>query len=41
MHEKDKIVSYHDISDGGLLTTIAECCFAGHTGILSTLIQKF
>ena len=24
MHEKNKIVSYHDISDGALLTTIAD-----------------
>ena len=28
-----KIMAYHDRSDGGLLTTLAEMAFAGHTGI--------
>ena len=41
MHEKNKIVSYHDISDGGLLTTIAECCFAGHTGMSINIDKNF
>ncbi|KAJ3193858.1 hypothetical protein HDU67_004967, partial [Dinochytrium kinnereticum] len=26
------VLAYHDRSDGGLFTTIAEMCFAGHTG---------
>ena len=29
----DKIVAYHDRADGGLLVTLAEMAFAGHTGI--------
>ncbi|TMM47078.1 phosphoribosylformylglycinamidine synthase [Colwellia ponticola] len=28
-----KAIAYHDISDGGLFTTIAEMAFAGHTGV--------
>ncbi|MFA6962084.1 MAG: phosphoribosylformylglycinamidine synthase [Opitutaceae bacterium] len=28
-----KLLAYHDRSDGGLLTTIVEMCFAGHTGV--------
>jgi phosphoribosylformylglycinamidine synthase len=28
-----KIIAYHDRSDGGLFTTIAEMAFAGHTGV--------
>ncbi len=28
-----KILAYHDRSDGGLLATITEMCFAGHTGV--------
>lgn len=31
------VLSYHDRSDGGLLTTIAEMMFAGHTGVTLTL----
>ena len=27
------ILSYHDRSDGGLITTLLECSFAGHVGI--------
>ncbi len=27
------IIAYHDRSDGGLLTTLAEMCFAGHVGV--------
>jgi phosphoribosylformylglycinamidine synthase len=27
------VLAYHDRSDGGLLTTIAEMAFAGHTGV--------
>ena len=29
----EKLVAYHDISDGGLFTTVAEMAFAGHTGV--------
>lgn len=31
------VLAYHDRSDGGLLTTIVEMCFAGHTGAHITL----
>ncbi|MEW6992335.1 phosphoribosylformylglycinamidine synthase [Colwelliaceae bacterium 6441] len=37
---EEKLIAYHDRSDGGLFTTIAEMAFAGHTGVdidLSTL----
>lgn len=27
------VLAYHDRSDGGLFTTVAEMCFAGHVGI--------
>jgi phosphoribosylformylglycinamidine synthase len=30
---EQKLLAYHDRSDGGLLTTIVEMAFAGHTGI--------
>lgn len=29
----DLILAYHDISDGGLFTTVCEMAFAGHTGV--------
>jgi phosphoribosylformylglycinamidine synthase len=29
----EKLIAYHDRSDGGLFTTIAEMAFAGHTGV--------
>ncbi|KAH6906460.1 phosphoribosylformylglycinamidine synthase [Coprinopsis sp. MPI-PUGE-AT-0042] len=29
----DVVLAYHDRSDGGLFTTIAEMCFAGHVGV--------
>jgi phosphoribosylformylglycinamidine synthase len=29
----EKLIAYHDISDGGLFTTVCEMAFAGHTGI--------
>ena len=32
-HQNDLCLAYHDRSDGGLLTTIAEMCFAGHCGV--------
>lgn len=31
--ESDLVLAYHDRSDGGLLTTILEMCFAGHVGV--------
>ncbi len=31
--DEQKLVAYHDRSDGGLLTTLLEMAFAGHTGI--------
>jgi len=30
---EEKLVAYHDRSDGGLFTTLVEMAFAGHTGI--------
>ncbi len=32
MNRKNMLLAYHDISDGGLFTTVVEMCFAGHTG---------
>jgi phosphoribosylformylglycinamidine synthase len=29
----EKLIAYHDISDGGLFTTTCEMAFAGHTGV--------
>ncbi len=33
LNSEDKIMAYHDRSDGGLLATLTEMAFAGHTGI--------
>lgn len=33
LNAEDKILAYHDRSDGGLLTTVAEMAFAGRTGV--------
>jgi phosphoribosylformylglycinamidine synthase len=33
LNNQGMILSYHDRSDGGLFTTLAEMAFAGHTGI--------
>ena len=33
LNRKGKILAYHDISDGGLFTTVCEMAFAGHTGV--------
>jgi len=30
---EQKIIAYHDRSDGGLFTTVCEMAFAGHTGV--------
>jgi phosphoribosylformylglycinamidine synthase len=32
LHQEDIVLAYHDRSDGGLLTTIAEMMFAGRCG---------
>ncbi|MFT6901667.1 MAG: phosphoribosylformylglycinamidine synthase, partial [Colwellia sp.] len=29
----EKLIAYHDISDGGLFTTVVEMAFAGHIGV--------
>ena len=33
LNQDDQLIAYHDRSDGGLLATLAEMSFAGHTGI--------
>ncbi len=33
LNEQGHIIAYHDRSDGGLLATVAEMCFAGHSGV--------
>ncbi|KAL1867642.1 hypothetical protein VTK73DRAFT_4065 [Phialemonium thermophilum] len=33
LHESGVVLAYHDVSDGGLLTTIAEMMFAGRVGV--------
>ena len=33
LNEKNKILAYHDRSDGGLIVTLAECMFASHVGL--------
>lgn len=37
MQEKDLLLAYHDRSDGGLFTTVAEMAFAGKTGVTVSL----
>ena len=32
LNSEDKLLAYHDRSDGGLFTTLCEMAFAGHTG---------
>ena len=39
LNQHDLILAYHDISDGGLFTTLAEMAFAGHTGLEVALDQ--
>ena len=39
LNKSDLILAYHDISDGGLFTAVAEMAFAGHTGVSVTLDQ--
>ena len=33
LRTQDRILAYHDRSDGGLLATVAEMAFAGHVGV--------
>lgn len=33
LNSDGKLLAYHDRSDGGLFVTLAEMCFAGHTGV--------
>ena len=33
LHEEGLVLAYHDRSDGGLLTTVAEMCFAGRSPV--------
>ncbi|MCL4109987.1 UNVERIFIED_CONTAM: hypothetical protein GTU68_038204 [Idotea baltica] len=33
LNQENKLLAYHDRSDGGLLATVTEMAFAGHTGI--------
>ena len=33
LNKEDRLMAYHDRSDGGLLATLAEMSFAGHTGV--------
>jgi len=33
LNKEDKILAYHDRSDGGLFATLAEMAFAGHVGL--------
>jgi phosphoribosylformylglycinamidine synthase len=37
LRSKGKILAYHDRSDGGLLSTVAEMCFAGQVGVALNL----
>jgi phosphoribosylformylglycinamidine synthase len=43
IRNKDLLLAYHDRSDGGLFTTVAEMCFAAHCGVdlqLSGLVDE-
>ncbi|MFC0337192.1 phosphoribosylformylglycinamidine synthase [Kushneria avicenniae] len=37
LNRDGRLLAYHDRSDGGLLTTVAEMAFAGHCGLALTL----
>ena len=39
LNKNDLILAYHDVSDGGLFTTVAEMAFAGHIGVEVSLDQ--
>lgn len=40
LHATDKILAYHDVSEGGLLTTVLEMCFAGRCGASLDISSK-
>ena len=37
LNQENKLLAYHDRSDGGLFATVAEMAFAGHTGVSLSL----
>ncbi len=37
LNKHDKVLAYHDISDGGLFVTLSEMAFAGHCGITADI----
>jgi phosphoribosylformylglycinamidine synthase len=37
LNQQDKILAYHDRSDGGVFVTLCEMAFAGHTGLDITI----
>ena len=39
LNNENKIIAYHDRSDGGLFITLCEMAFAGHVGITANLDQ--
>ena len=39
LNEHDKLLAYHDISDGGLFVTLCEMSFAGHCGVTADISQ--
>lgn len=39
LNEENRILAYHDRSDGGLLVTLCEMAFSGHTGLTINLDQ--
>ena len=39
LNTENKILSYHDRSDGGLFTTLVEMAFAGHCGLIIDLAE--
>ena len=40
LNKDNKILAYHDRSDGGLITTLLEMSFAGHCGITIDIAKK-
>ena len=41
LRSKDLILAYHDRSDGGLFTTVAEMAFGGRTGVSLEIPEPF
>ena len=37
LNNENKIIAYHDRSDGGLFITLCEMAFAGHVGVTANL----